>query len=77
MNTLKTTMLMAALTALFLLAGKAMGGQGGMVFAFVLACVMNLGTYWFSDRIVLRMYKGKEVTQKSTQDFIIWSKNWL
>ncbi len=63
MNTMKTTLLMAALTVLFVLAGKALGGQGGMVFAFLLACVMNLGTYWFSDRIVLRMYKGREVTQ--------------
>lgn len=62
MNALKTTMLMAALTVLFVLMGKALGGQGGMVLAFALACIMNLGSYWFSDRIVLRMYRAREVT---------------
>jgi len=64
MNTLKTTMLMAALTVLFVLVGNALGGQGGMMLAFALACIMNLGTYWFSDRIVLRMYRAKEATQE-------------
>ena len=64
MNTLKTTMLMATLTVLFVLVGNALGGQGGMMPAFILACAMNLGTYWFSDRIVLRMYREKEATQE-------------
>jgi len=64
MNTLKTTMFMAALTVLFVLVGQALGGHGGMVFAFALACIMNVGAYWFSDRIVLRMYRAREMTQE-------------
>jgi heat shock protein HtpX len=47
-NTLKTTLLLAVLTVLFVLVGKAIGGQSGMVFAFGLAIVMNVGSYWFS-----------------------------
>lgn len=64
MNTLKTTILMAALTVLFVLVGQALAGQGGMVIAFAMACIMNVGAYWFSDRIVLRMYRATEVTQE-------------
>ena len=63
MNGLKIALLMTALTALLVIAGRALGGQNGMVIAFGLACMMNIGTYWFSDRIVLRMYKAREVTQ--------------
>jgi heat shock protein HtpX len=62
-NTLKTTFLLAVLTVLFVLVGKAIGGQSGMVFAFGLAVVMNVGSYWFSDKIVLRMYGAREVTE--------------
>ena len=62
-NTLKTTLLLAVLTVLFVLVGKAVGGQSGMVFAFGLAIVMNVGSYWYSDKIVLRMYKAREVTE--------------
>lgn len=62
-NVLKTTVLLAGLTALFLLVGHAVGGQGGMVTAFALALVMNAGAYWFSDKIVLRMYGAREVTE--------------
>ncbi|MBP2675231.1 MAG: htpX [Deltaproteobacteria bacterium] len=62
-NTLKTTFLLALLTVLFVLVGKAIGGQSGMVFAFGLAVVMNVGSYWFSDKIVLRMYGAREVTE--------------
>lgn len=66
MNGLKIALLMTALTALLVVAGRALGGQNGMVIAFGLACIMNLGTYWFSDRIVLRLYKAREVTQNET-----------
>ena len=59
---------MTALTALLVVAGRALGGQNGMVIAFGLACIMNNGTYWFSDRIVLRMYKAREVTQNETPE---------
>ena len=62
-NTLKTGLLLAVLTALFLLIGDAVGGQSGMVMAFGLAVVMNVGAYWFSDKIVLRMYGAREVTE--------------
>jgi len=66
-NTLKTTFLLAVLTVLFVLVGKAIGGQSGMVFAFGLAVVMNVGSYWFSDKIVLRMYGAREVTEGEAQ----------
>ncbi len=62
-NTLKTGFLLAALTALFLLIGRAVGGQGGMMIAFFMAVVMNAGSYWFSDSIVLRMYGAREVPE--------------
>ncbi len=62
-NTLKTGLLLAALTALFLLIGDMVGGQGGMVMAFGLAVAMNVGAYWFSDKIVLRMYGAREVSE--------------
>lgn len=62
-NTVKTTLLLAVLTVLFVLVGKAIGGESGMVFAFGLAIVMNVGSYWFSDKIVLRMYRAREVTE--------------
>src|SRR5512145_894859 len=65
-NTLKTTLLLAVLTVLFVLVGKAIGGQSGMVFAFGLAIVMNVGSYWFSDKIVLRMYRAQEVTENES-----------
>ena len=62
MNTLKTTFLMALLTVLLVTAGGAMGGEGGMMLAFLFALVMNGVSYWFSDKIVLRMYGAKEIS---------------
>lgn len=59
---LKTGLLLGLLTAIILLFGQMMGGQGGLIFAFILAIAMNVGSYWYSDRIVLSMYKAKEVT---------------
>ena len=58
-NTVKTTFLLALMTVLFVIVGKAIGGQSGMVFAFGLAVAMNVGSYWFSDKIVLRMYGAR------------------
>ena len=63
MNIFKTTFLMALLTVLFVYAGKALGGQQGMMMAFGIAILMNLFSYWFSHKIVLAMYKAKEVTE--------------
>jgi heat shock protein HtpX len=57
----KTTLLLAGLSALFIAIGGALGGQAGLVMAFVFAAVMNIGSYWFSDKIVLRMYHATEV----------------
>jgi heat shock protein HtpX len=62
-NVLKTGMLLAVLTALFVLIGGALGGQQGMVVAFVFALLMNLLSYWFSDKIVLRMYGARPVSE--------------
>jgi heat shock protein HtpX len=60
-NVLKTTLLLGALSALLLFLGEALGGSQGLVMGFVFAVVMNFGSYWFSDKIVLRMYGAKEV----------------
>ena len=62
MNTIKTAFLLTCLTLVLVAMGGAVGGKAGMVGAFVIAAVMNFGTYWFSDSIVLRMYGAKEVT---------------
>jgi heat shock protein HtpX len=58
---LKTAALLGGLSALLILAGGAIGGNMGLIFAFGMALVMNVGSYWFSDKIVLRMYKASEV----------------
>ena len=63
MNRLKTLVLLAAMTALILAVGQMLGGRGGMMLALVFAAVMNLGSYWFSDRIVLAMYHAQPVTE--------------
>src|SRR4030095_14138746 len=58
---LKTAALLGGLSALFILIGGSLGGEQGMVFAFALALLMNVGSYWFSDKIVLRMYNAQQV----------------
>ena len=65
LNTFKTTLLMASMTALLLVVGRALGGTDGMVLAFIVAGVMNLGSWWFSDTIVLRMYNAQPVGPES------------
>jgi heat shock protein HtpX len=60
-NALKTTFLLTLLTMLMIAVGGFLGGEGGMVLAFVFALVMNGVTYWFSDKIVLRMYGAQEL----------------
>jgi len=60
-NGLKTALLLGALSGMLLLIGDLLGGQQGLILAFGFAAVMNLGSYWFSDKIVLRMYSAKEV----------------
>ncbi|RPH48980.1 MAG: zinc metalloprotease HtpX [Desulfobacteraceae bacterium] len=65
-NQIKTTFLLAVMTVFIVLAGQVMGGTGGMVIALFLAAGMNLFSYWFSDKIVLRMYNAREVTPVET-----------
>ena len=60
-NGMKTALLLGALSGMLLLIGDVAGGQQGMVVAFGFAALMNLGSYWFSDKIVLRMYRAQEV----------------
>ena len=64
MNQTKTLMLLAAMTALLLWVGQALAGQAGLVIALVIASLLNFGSYWFSDKVVLRMYGAKEVDQR-------------
>jgi heat shock protein HtpX len=60
-NALKTVFLLGALSAVLLYLGEVLGGSQGLVIGFLFAVVMNFGSYWFSDKIVLRMYRAKEV----------------
>ena len=64
LNQLKTVLLLGLLTALLLFIGSFFGGTQGLTIAFVLVLLMNGGSYWFSDKIVLAMYKAKEVDKK-------------
>ena len=66
-NQLKTVVLLASLTALLLFVGQLLGGSSGLVIAGIFAIVMNFGSYWFSDKIVLRMYKASEVKDTNHQ----------
>ena len=69
MNRFKTTLLLSLLTVLLVFMGGAIGGQGGMLIAFVMAAVMNFGSYWFSDKLVLRMYNAQEITRADNPAF--------
>ena len=69
-NLLKTAVLMAAITALFMLIGRWIGGQAGMMLALVVALGMNFFSYWFSDKIVLKMYNAREVDETSAPQFV-------
>ena len=61
-NVVKTTLLLTSLTVLLLICGQALGGRSGMMFAFLFACVMNFGAYWASDKIVLKIYRAKPLS---------------
>ncbi|MGA2332636.1 MAG: zinc metalloprotease HtpX [Syntrophales bacterium] len=61
MNTIKTGLLLGILTGLLMLIGGYFGGKQGVVIAFIFATVMNFGAYWFSDKLILRMYNAQEV----------------
>ena len=68
-NWVKTAMLMAAITALFGAIGASMGGKSGMLLALGFAAVSNFFAYWFSDKMVLRMYNAQEVDESSAPQF--------
>jgi heat shock protein HtpX len=68
MNTLKTVVLLTFMTVLLVFVGAAIGGQNGMIIAFMMALVMNFVSYWFSDKIVLKMYNAKPVTEAEAPD---------
>jgi heat shock protein HtpX len=68
-NILKTAVLMAAITALFMAVGSAIGGRSGMMMALVVALGMNFFSYWFSDKLVLKMYKAQQVDETSAPQF--------
>ncbi len=65
MNTLKTVLLLTLMTVLFVFVGGMLGGRQGMVIALVLAALMNFGTYWFSDKIVLATYRARPADESS------------
>jgi len=75
MNTLKTTILLGVLTGLLMLIGGYFGGKQGVVLAFIFASIMNLGSYWFSDKIVLRMYNATEVTEREAPELFTLVRN--
>lgn len=64
MNSLKTVFLMTLMMVLFLIVGGALGGETGLIIAFVFSLALNFGSYWFSDKIVLKMYRAKEITRE-------------
>lgn len=62
-NSIRTALLLGALTGLIMVIGRYLGGHQGMVIAFFLAMIMNFGSYWFSDKIVLKMYRARPVSE--------------
>ena len=68
MNQIKTLILLATLTALLLFVGQALAGRGGFMIALMFAGVMNFAAYWWSDKIVLRMYGAQEIDQAQAPD---------
>jgi heat shock protein HtpX len=69
MNFMRTTLLLGLMTCLLVFAGAAIGGKSGMTIALVMAGIMNFGSYWFSDKIVLAMYGAQEVTEADYPEF--------
>ncbi|ANK80587.1 MAG: zinc metalloprotease HtpX [Rhizobiales bacterium NRL2] len=69
MNYARTALLLAAMTAILLTAGYLIGGQGGLIIALVVAFAMNAFSFWNADKIVLRMYRAKEVDSRSAPEF--------
>ena len=75
MNTLKTAFFLTLLTLLLVFIGRLLGGNAGMVIALVFAAIMNLGSYWFSDKIVLGMYRAGKIEEKDNPRLFRLVKN--
>ncbi len=69
MNTFKTVILMTTMMVILIIVGSLIGGEQGMIIAFAFSVLLNFGSYWFSDKIVLRMYKAAEVSEASHPAF--------
>ena len=67
-NQIKTVFLLGLLTGLLLWVGQLLGGAQGLTFALIFAIIMNMGSYWFSDKIVLAMYRAKPISQHDSPD---------
>ena len=67
-NQIKTTVLLAVLTAFIIWIGQLLGGRQGMVIALVLAAGMNFFSYWYSDKLVLKMYRAREATPQQAPE---------
>jgi Zn-dependent protease with chaperone function len=74
-NSVKAALLLGALTGLLMLIGGLIGGRGGVFIAFIFAMVLNFGSYWFSDKIVLKMYHAQEVSESSARDLFSIVRN--
>jgi len=74
LNTLKTTFFLALLAVLFVAVGSMLGGKNGATIALFMAAIMNVGAYWFSDKIVLAMYRAMEVSEREAPELhaIVW-----
>jgi len=71
-NMIRTTLLLAGLTGILLLIGGYFGGRGGMLIALIFSILMNFGTYWYSDKLVLKMYKARELTVAELRSSSAW-----
>jgi len=69
-NTFKTIFLLGTLTGLLVVFGNYFGGTQGMMIAFLFALLMNFGAYWFSDKIVLSMYRARQVTEAEAPELV-------
>ena len=69
MNTFKTVSLMTAMMVILILVGSYLGGEQGMIMAFVISLALNFGSYWFSDKLVLKMYRAVEVSEADHPQF--------
>ena len=74
-NTMRTVVLLGGLTALLIFIGGAVGGESGMIIALILAGVMNIGSYWYSDRIVLGMYRARPIEEHQAPELFAVVRN--